>query len=71
MQKWPCNITMKELSSKAEILCASTSYDTYDWLVRVSIIISTDRGVIRGHKDWAISKIVVAEAYFGGLLFLI
>ena len=66
MQKWPCNITMKELSNKAEILCAS-SYDTYDWLVRVSKIISTDRGVIRGHKDWAISKIFVAGAYFGTL----
>ena len=54
------------LSSKAEILCAS-SYDTYVWLVRVSKIISTDRGVIRGHKDWAILKIFVAGAYFGTL----
>ena len=54
------------LSTKAEILCTSR-YDTYDRLVRVSEIISTERGVIRGHKDRAISRFFLAGAYFGTL----
>ncbi len=45
------------LIAKAEIVCAS-SYDTYVWLVRVSTIISTGRGVIRGHKGRAISRFI-------------
>mgnify|MGYP006107783769 CR=1 FL=1 len=57
---------MKELSAKAEIVCAS-SFDTYVWLVRVSTIISTGRGVIRGHKGRAISRILLTGAYFGTL----
>ena len=55
MRKWPCHFAMKESSTRAEILC-TCSYDTYVWLVRVSKIISTERGVIRGHKGRAISR---------------